>query len=71
MASNRWKFNQVDLERVGRNALIFIAPIVITMLTMFQQGVTDPQTYLYTIQIWVLGVTLDFFRKLYAGKPAK
>ena len=71
MTSKRGEFNRADAKKVGKNALIFIAPIAITLLTMAQQGELDGQVYWYAIQIWILGVSLDFFRKLYAGKPAK
>jgi hypothetical protein len=65
--SKQWQFNKADAKRVARNALIFLAPVAITLLTMAQQGVTDYQTYLYAFQIWVLGVVLDAFRKLEGG----
>jgi hypothetical protein len=68
MASKRFAINRADVEKVTRNAVIFLAPVLITLLTMAQQGVTDPQTYLYAFQVWFFGVALDFLRKFSAGK---
>jgi hypothetical protein len=65
--SKRFSVNKADIERVARNAIIFLAPVLITLLTMAQQGVTDYQTYLYAFQVWFFGVALDFLRKFSNG----
>ena len=70
-ASPKWRVNQADLQRVGRNALIFIAPLAIVILTMASQGVTEPKDYISVVSLWILNVLLDFFRKLEAGKKLK
>ena len=64
--SPRWKIDKADIKRVGRNALIFTAPVIITILGMIQQGISDPEAYRVVVQVWALGVGLDFFRKLQA-----
>jgi hypothetical protein len=66
--SKRFAINKADIKRVASNAIIFLAPVLITLITMAQQGVTDYQTYLYAFQVWFFGVALDFLRKFTAGK---
>lgn len=65
--SKRWTLNREDIQKIVRNALIFTAPVLITLLTMLQQGVNDPKAYVSAVQIWVIGVAIDFIRKVYAG----
>lgn len=66
--SKKWEFNKKDLQRVVRNALIFLSPVVITELTLLQQGELKPHTYFIAFEVWAIGVAVDFFRKLKAGK---
>ena len=61
-------FNSADFKRVLRNALILIAPLVISVLTLVQQGQTDAKVYLAVVNFYVTTVAIDFFRKLKAGK---
>ena len=65
--SEQWRVNEQDLQRVARNALIFLAPVFVTLLTMFQQGITDWNLYFYAFEVWIVGVALDFLRKLQAS----
>jgi hypothetical protein len=66
--SKAWQFNMEDTKRVLKNALIFLAPVVITELTLLQQGVTEPREYFLAFEVWGIGIAVDFFRKLKAGK---
>lgn len=67
-ASKAWDFNLKDAKIVAKNALIFLAPVIITELTLLQSGTVDLNAYLAAFQVWVFGVLIDFFRKLKAGK---
>lgn len=58
------KLQTVDWKKVIKNALIFLAPVVIVELTLAQQGVVDVKQYEIAFQVWGIGVALDFFRKL-------
>ena len=66
--SKAWTFNWEDAKKVGKNALIFFAPVIIIELELMRQGVTELREYLIAFQIWILGVLIDGFRKLKAGK---
>jgi hypothetical protein len=67
MQSRAWTLNTLDWKKIGRNALIFLAPVAITELTLMQQGVTEPREYFIAFEVWAIGVAIDFFRKLKAG----
>lgn len=68
MQSQAWKLSVADVKKVATNALVFLAPVAITELTLLQQGVTDPHMYTVAFEVWAMGVALDFFRKLKAGE---
>lgn len=65
--SNKWNFNLVDLKRVTKNALLFLAPVAIVELELIQQG-ADFSKLMIAFQVWALGVALDTLRKFQAGK---
>lgn len=65
--SVRGKLNRVDIERIVKNALIFLAPVILVSLETLQRGGTFEEV-LVAVKVWVLGVVLDTFRKLQAGK---
>lgn len=65
--SKKGQFNRADFERVSRNALIFLAPALIVFLTQLQTGSTFTEAFA-AIQVWILGVAIDFIRKFSAGK---
>mgnify|MGYP007071615816 CR=1 FL=1 len=62
------RLKNTDYKRVIKNALIFLAPVVIIELNLLQNGVNDYRQYLIAFQVWGIGVALDFFRKLDAAK---
>jgi hypothetical protein len=64
---NMWNFDWEKAKKVAKNALIFLAPVVIIELTLLQQGVTEFREYQIAFQVWGLGIALDFFRKLKAS----
>lgn len=66
--SKAWQFNLEDARKVAKNALIFLAPVIIIELELLRRGETKLDTYLNVLQVWVLNVILDFLRKLKAGK---
>jgi hypothetical protein len=65
--SKKWKFDKKDAKRVLRNALIFLAPVAIVEIELLQRGAKFEELTI-AFQVWILGVALDFFRKLQAGK---
>lgn len=65
--SKKGQFNRADAERVARNAIIFSAPAIIVFLTQIQTGSTFSEAFA-AIQVWILGVVIDFLRKFQAGK---
>lgn len=65
--SKKNTLNLEDLKRVAKNALIFLAPVLIVELELLERGATTEEL-LIALKVWVLGVALDFFRKLKAGK---
>ena len=65
--SAKWTLNWADLKRIGRNALIFFAPVLIIEFTLVEQKVTDPRLYTIAFGQWVIGVVLDTLRKLQAS----
>lgn len=66
-ASKQWNVNRADLERVARNALIFLAPVAIVVIDILQRGGNVEEIFV-AVKVWALGVALDFFRKLQASK---
>lgn len=68
MASQRFTLNLADVKRIFKNAVIFLAPVLITELTLLQQGVTEPREYFIAFQVWIIGVAIDTLRKWQAGK---
>ena len=68
MTSEKWRVDEQDLKRIARNAVIFLAPVAVTLLTMLQQGITEWNLYIYAFEVWAVGVALDFLRKFSAGK---
>lgn len=65
--SQKWKLNSTEIKAIVRNALIFLAPVGVTVLTILQSG-GGIDKVIVAVQVWVLGVALDFFRKLQSGK---
>lgn len=65
--SVKGRLNRADIERIVRNALIFLAPVILVSLETLQRGGTFEEV-LVAVKVWVLGVVLDTFRKLQAGK---
>jgi hypothetical protein len=64
--STKWNFNLADLQKVSRNALLFLAPVLIVELELIQQG-ADFSKLTIAFQVWILGVVLDTLRKFSAG----
>ena len=67
MESKKNTLNIEDLKRVAKNALIFLAPVAIVVLQIVEKGGTVEEM-LIAVKVWALGVAIDFFRKLKAGK---
>jgi hypothetical protein len=61
------KLNVEDLKRWGKNALIFLAPVIIIFLTAVKGG-ADVKDALYLVYLWGLNVVIDLLRKLADGK---
>lgn len=67
MKSKKWHLNSVESKAIVRNALLFLAPVAIVVLELFQRGKSVDEM-LIAVKVWGIGVALDFFRKLVAGK---
>ena len=67
MTSKRFSFNKEELLKVGKNALIFLAPALIIFLTAIQSGVPIKEA-LYSVYLWGLNTLIDLLRKFTEGK---
>jgi len=67
MISKRFTFNKEELLKVGKNALIFLAPALIIFLTAIQSGVPIKDA-LNLIYLWGLNTAIDLLRKFTEGK---
>lgn len=68
MKSKKWRLNSREVKAIVKNALIFLSPVAITELLLAQQGITEVRQYVIALQVWGIGVAIDFFRKLKAEK---
>jgi len=67
MESKRFTFNKEELLKVGKNALIFLAPALLVFLTAIQTG-TEVKQALYLVYLWGLNTLIDLLRKFTEGK---
>jgi hypothetical protein len=67
MVSKRFTLNKEELLKVGKNALIFLAPALIIFLTAIQSGVSLNDS-LYAVYLWGLNTAIDLLRKFSEGK---
>ena len=67
MVSKRWQFNALDFQRWAKNTLIFLAPALLVFLVQVQAGNTPKEAFA-AVEVWLLGVVIDFLRKLISGK---
>jgi len=67
MISKKFSFNKEELLKVGKNALIFLAPAILIFLTAIQNGVPIKQA-LYSVYLWALNTGIDLIRKYTEGK---
>lgn len=73
VVSKRYQIKREDIERVGRNALIFFAPLAVIYLSFVaaeieKDGFTwedykPNQVVIGAIMLYIVNVLLDFFRK--------
>ena len=67
MESKRFSFNKEELLKVGKNALIFLAPALLVFLTAIQKNVPVKEA-LYLVYLWLLNTAIDLLRKFTEGK---
>ena len=65
--SKKWRLNSQEFKAVVRNGLIFLAPVAVVCLELISRNGTWDEIVI-AVKVWGLGVALDFFRKLSAGK---
>ncbi len=65
--SQKWRLNSAEVKAVVRNALMFLAPVVVVVLELISRNGTWDEI-IVAVKVWSLGVALDFFRKLSQGK---
>ena len=67
--SERFTLNKEDLKRVGRNALLFLAP---ALLVLFADVVKALPEWIegpwLVLVLWLVNTLMDFLRKLLNGK---
>lgn len=78
--SQKWRLNQTDLKKWGRNTLVFLAPVAVIYLGSVSNAIGDQGFQWSDFQInavvggamtlYVINVLLDVFRKL-ATPPLK
>ena len=74
--SPKWKWNIADLQKMGKNALIFISPAILIYLAQVQgsldnltwSSLVPNQMTIGAIWAWLLGIIVDGLRKLSDGK---
>lgn len=66
MRSGRWQFNALDFQKWSKNTLIFLSPAMVVFLLQLQNGKT-PQEAFVALQVWLLGIVIDFLRKFSAS----
>lgn len=62
MPSKRFTVNWLDVQNILRNALIFLAPVLILVLEALRQG-RGWDEIVVIFQLWGMNVALDFLRK--------
>lgn len=65
--SKRFTLNQADVEKVLKNAAIFLAPALLVFLLQIQSG-KDWKEALVAVELWALNITIDLLRKFTAGR---
>jgi membrane protein YdbS with pleckstrin-like domain len=65
--SSKFSLNGVDLARVLKNALIFLAPALIVLIASFQNIVPKDASWA-VVALFVLNVVTDLIRKFVSGK---
>lgn len=78
MKSIKWTLNKEEIQKIAKNAGIFISPVVLiylgfALIAVNQEGfqVTDliPNNESITAMVlWTINTLIDVFRKLSAGK---
>lgn len=63
--SKRWHFNEVDLQKWGKNTALFFAPALLLAL-MTYQSTGDFDKAWVAIQVWMLNTLIDLTRKFIA-----
>ena len=74
--SPKWKVNPEDLQRWGKNALLFISPVAVIYFAFVGNNLQDGlnwndfipnATVQGAIILYLINTGLDFFRKLATG----
>jgi hypothetical protein len=60
--SKRFSLNKEDLLKWGKNALIFLAPVLIVFFTAIRDGASI-ENALYLVYLWAINVVIDLLRK--------
>lgn len=67
MQSKKYTLNRADLLKVGRNALIFLAPTLLVLFASFRNVVPqDTQTGI--VVLFLLNIATDLLRKFVGGQ---
>jgi len=66
MESSRFELNKLDWQKIGTNAVIFLAPALLIFLISLQGG-SDLPDALDILKLYILNVVIDTLRKWIAG----
>ena len=64
--SKKFSLNEVDREKILKNAKIFLAPALLVFLTQIKSGV-DIKQAMYCVYLWGLNVSIDTLIKFIRG----
>lgn len=65
--SARYTLSQTDLEKWGKNSLIFLGPALLVLLASIVDAIPSDWAY-GTAVLFVLNLVTDLLRKFLAGK---
>jgi len=67
--SKRFELNQVDYKKVGKNALIFLAPALFVLAADVLKALPDWMNGPYLVLgMWLVNTLTDLLRKFVDGK---
>jgi len=66
MQSKRFTLNEIDVRKLGTDALYFFAPVLILLIPMIEQN-RPVEEMLILVKMWGLGQLTNLIRKFIRG----